>query len=125
MVGVQKRCFKYGCIGKKVLNLIHFRLHIAEALILTGQTPVRKRGRPSGENEIPVSIPAKRAAQIAPIIDVRFDKVGHFPEFVDEKNPSRCKNPGCSKRTFVKCIKCKINLCCGRNQNCFLQFHSN
>lgn len=107
------------------MDLIHFRMEVAEALITVGSVPSqKKRGRPSNEVSPTPVVPIKRQMQINPIQDVRFDNVGHLPEFQDVKNNGRCKNPGCNKKTFVQCVKCKVNLCVSRNDNCFLQFHT-
>ncbi|KAK3884018.1 hypothetical protein Pcinc_011687 [Petrolisthes cinctipes] len=64
--------------------LLSFRMAVSESLIRTGK--IVKRGRPSS-NEKTADPPKKRRqqmSQVRPLMDVRLDKVGHFPEV---KNP--------------------------------------
>ncbi|CAL1267494.1 unnamed protein product [Larinioides sclopetarius] len=58
-----------------------------------------------------------------PTKEVRLDGVGHLPRFMEDKNASKCRLPGCNSRTRVVCIKCNMYLCVVRN-NCFEKYHS-
>ncbi|KAK3882873.1 hypothetical protein Pcinc_012742 [Petrolisthes cinctipes] len=102
--------------------LLSFRMAVSESLIRTGK--IVKRGRPSS-NEKTADPPKKRRqqmSQVRPLMDIRLDKVGHFPEV---KNPRLyCKRLGCKGRTNIRCIKCNVNLCLNEKNNCFLQFHN-
>lgn len=114
---------KIGIPKNKQLDLIHFRQEIAEALILAHQLPVRKRGRPSRDSPSPELHP-KRARVLVPVQDMRYDNLGHIPEFQDIKNNQRCKNGICQKKSFVRCIKCNVPLCITRENNRFKEFHT-
>ncbi|KAK3895427.1 hypothetical protein Pcinc_000878 [Petrolisthes cinctipes] len=102
--------------------LLSFRMAVFESLIRTGK--IVKRGRPSS-NEKTADPPKKRRqqmSQVRPLMDVRLDKVGHFPEV---RNPRLyCKRLGCKGRTNIRCIKCNVNLCLNMRNNCYLQFHN-
>lgn len=49
----------------------------------------------------------------------RFDNIGHWPVFLDQKNASRCANAQCK----LQCIKCKLPFCFKREQNFFVSYH--
>lgn len=102
----------------KYIPLLDFRSQIALALIQSGKTPTRKRGRPSEGNKLP-TIKTPRIQR--PVDDVRYDQIGHMPVPIDEKQ--RCKHCITSKIRF-KCIKCNLPLCINKNKNCFIDFHS-
>ena len=90
---------------------------------------IRKRGRPSSSSltsEYNIKKKRRAAAKI-PEEDIRLDKMRHFPTYAEKKG--RCKKPGCSATTKVKCIKCSKNdsniyLCFTPDKNCFFKFHN-
>lgn len=86
----------------KLLDLLHFRLQIAEALI-SSVPNARKRGRPSYEAEdVPTNVPHEKKARFQrPCLDARYDGVDHWPEARDQALPSRCKYEGCTGRSRV------------------------
>lgn len=108
----------------RLLDLMHFRLQIAEALI-TSVPSKRKRGRPSQEIEdAPMDPPHKKAARIQrPCSDSRYDGVDHWPEARDQAVPSRCKYERCRGRSRIFCKKCRVPLCLTKDRNCFYRFH--
>lgn len=83
---------------KEILDLLHFKSYVGEALILSGKVPLKKRGRPSQEPTTPLP-KKKKAAGKRPINEVRYDGIGHFPDYTDQKTQARCKNEGCKGRT--------------------------
>ncbi|PSN32752.1 hypothetical protein C0J52_23332 [Blattella germanica] len=123
----KKKAEQLGLPSNKTLDLIHFRLHVAEVLILAEKTPMKKRGRPSSssrESPLPNPKTPKREVQLRPIVDVRYDRMDHLPLFQDVKEAGRCKNLGCKAKTYIACNKCKVNLCITRKNNCFESFHT-
>lgn len=123
-VEYKKEAKNLGLHEKTIIDLIHFRQYLAEALILSGKPITKKRGRPS--NSSTTSLTPKNK-QLRPINDVRFDDIGHIPiipVFLDKNEAGRCKNLGCKSKTYVSCKKCNVNLCIARNKNCFDSFHS-
>lgn len=107
---------------KDVLDLIHFRAYVGESFILTNSVPKPKRGRPSNE-QVPEPSKKKKQPAARPLNETRYDGVGHFPVFVEQKHQVRCKMEGCTGKTYILCTKCKLNLCLNREKNCFLSFH--
>lgn len=118
----RQKAQEMGIPSKEILDLIHFRSHVAEALILCN-TQSRKRGRPSNAS-ISSPIPKKRKyRETRPIDDVRFDNTGHFPLHENKQSASRCKLLGCKGTSRIFCEKCKVHLCLTKQKNCFVAFH--
>ncbi|XP_060846578.1 piggyBac transposable element-derived protein 3-like [Rhopalosiphum padi] len=118
----------YNVNKNKRKDLLHFRMALAENLIKVGQNvPIKRRGRPradTGDNNEVSTIPKVRKVDSSqPTDDVRKDKFDHFPEFDTKGHTSRCKNPGCKRKTHIFCIKCNIHLCLDGTSNCFYNFH--
>lgn len=55
----------------------------------------------------------------------KLDQNGHFP-LIDKSRRVRCKYEKCGRKSFVSCIKCKVNLCVSipEVRNCFANFHN-
>lgn len=105
---------------KKLLGLLQFRLHIVEAL-LKDTVPTSKIGRPQSTSpHHPNEKKCTRAPKL-PVVDVRYDSVGHWPDKPKLKVPLRCRFEKCLKRTRTKCIKCNAMLCI---ESCFVKFHT-
>ncbi|XP_035207932.1 uncharacterized protein LOC118182658 [Stegodyphus dumicola] len=95
-------------IYKTILQfLMEYRMLVASALCRYEGNLTTNRGR--------LKLPS--------IKDVRLDGVNHLPRFMDDKNASKCRMPGCTSRTRVFCTKCKMYLCVLKN-NCFETFHT-
>lgn len=105
---------------EKHMPLVHFRLEIANALLQSGKVVKRKRGRPSNEVDNSVEPPRKRSVCPAPVNDVRFDQIGHWP--VHNSNKQRCKLCVTAK-SRIRCSKCDVALCLHDKKNCFFQYH--
>lgn len=103
----------------KQMTLFEFILDVSDALRRSGKTDTRKRGRPASSPGEP-SKKTGRPANPRPSIDTRYDQIGHWPEFQNQKQ--RCKN--CiSSYTKWSCRKCNVRLCLSNNKNCFVDFH--
>ena len=88
--------------NEKALPLRKFHAYVASALCAAKKFP---RGCPSLG-----SVPMKRKVQVnpAPVEDIRFDGVGHFPSFGEKRQ--RCRN--CPDRfSFVNCQKNARSIC--------------
>ncbi|XP_054724349.1 piggyBac transposable element-derived protein 2-like [Uloborus diversus] len=72
---------------KDYLQLLQFKLAIAESLV---NKEISKEECNSDR---------KIAQKVVPLpgTDVRYDKVGHFPEHVKLQNQMKCRNPGCKE----------------------------
>ena len=104
---------------KELLNLKDFQYRIATALLQSGKTTAKTRGRPSL-----IQLPEKKkttAASAIPATEIRHDRVGHFPVFTG-KVQKRCRfcRQGYSR---IMCSKCNVQLCLVTDRNCFYDFH--
>lgn len=107
---------------RQISSLVEFQLSIAKSLALSNKPmPTLKRGRPSLDRiENPSSKRGRKPATEEPTLDIRKDKVDHFPEYNEKQG--RCKL--CKKGyTFISCTKCKTMLCITKNRNCFKEYH--
>ncbi|KAL2086003.1 hypothetical protein ACEWY4_019323 [Coilia grayii] len=124
-----------GTQPKQVMDLLQFKMAVAEALVRVGKTQsLKKRGRPSSSNkpspcmsptpQPPEEPPKRRAAmERRPIEEVQADMLDHMPNYDTKKEATRCKLPGCSGKTHVYCDKCKVHFCFVSQRNCFKYAH--
>ncbi|XP_065319094.1 piggyBac transposable element-derived protein 3-like [Gordionus sp. m RMFG-2023] len=99
----------------KFMPLLVFKSQIAKGLMLAGKDNTKKTGRPSS-----IDVKRRKAINIAPISDIRYDQVGHFLMPVSIKQ--RCKY--CVEAySRIICKKCNIYLCLNNKRNCYLSFH--
>ena len=107
---------------KKQMDLCTFQSRISKALLLgkkEEQTPKRRRSFTIMNDEA-VCKKQNVVANPIPVDDVRYDRFGHFPVFINKQKHCRYCPSGYS---YISCSKCKVQLCLVKNQNCFLQFH--
>uniref|UniRef100_A0A0N5C2K1 DDE_Tnp_1_7 domain-containing protein n=1 Tax=Strongyloides papillosus TaxID=174720 RepID=A0A0N5C2K1_STREA len=83
-------------------SLLEFKSSVSNALIQTDKYNT-KRGRPRSSSEPP----KKSKSRVKVISKIRLDSVGHYPMKIEHKNPSRCHDKNCLKRTRYICEKCK------------------
>jgi hypothetical protein len=64
----------------------------------------------TGEIEEPMTkLPRKVVSH--PISGVHMDNVGHIPIYIEAKNASKCRMPGCISKAKTMCNKCHLYLC--------------
>lgn len=122
----RKDCLAADVPKNRIMDLLKFRMELADCLLKTGNTVrTTKRGPPRSKSQNPSPPPRKltNSNEVRPYKDVRFDGVDHLPEHDQNAWPTRCKNTNCSGRTFFQCIKCKVHLCITKDRNCFSDFH--
>ncbi|XP_046994167.1 piggyBac transposable element-derived protein 3-like [Schistocerca americana] len=81
-----------GLPTKKIRDLLHFRMELADALVLSGMdTSKRKRGRPSATPpDTPVQI---QRGETGPPEEIQYDGTQHLPLHESGALPTRCKFP--------------------------------
>ncbi|XP_068084155.1 piggyBac transposable element-derived protein 3-like [Anabrus simplex] len=119
----KRDCTAVGVPVKNVLDLLHFRMRIAESLVKAGKPQSKKRGRPSCAESQPKSNPKRSKEEQRPIPEVRQDLVDHMPHLDGNKEGKRCKNKLCNQKTHSYCDKCMVHLCIKKDRNCFVDFH--
>ncbi|XP_060840869.1 piggyBac transposable element-derived protein 3-like [Rhopalosiphum padi] len=117
---------------KEIMDLLNFRMRLAEELIYVGKTvnpPSKKKGRPTNT---PSPVAKKKLysetqkmmlVDSRPTTSVQHDSINHLPNYDGRKESTRCKNTGCKGRTHVYCNKCNVHLCFTSKSNCFSVFH--
>lgn len=122
----------------KTLDLLHFRLQLATLFIYYGKSATpKKKGRPlnnaspstsglnlSRNSDSEVSRQkVNRTDSGIPSDAIRYDTIDHIPAVDRLKNPTKCKNPECSRkhRTHTFCEKCDVHLCLSSDRNCFIR----
>jgi len=117
---------------KKIMDLLNFRMRLAEELIYVGKTvtpPSKKKGRPTNTPSPVVKTKLYSETQKMMLVDsrpptsVQHDSINHLPNYDARKESTRCKNTGCKGRTHVYCDKCNVYLCFSSKSNCFSVFH--
>jgi hypothetical protein len=98
----RRHCHQNGVPQKDVMDLLAFVAKIALCLIMCNKPaalPERKRGRPPlaanrhdvENDEVPEDEPRqKRAVNVAPLLEVRLDTIGHLPQHKSTKG--RCRH---------------------------------
>lgn len=114
-----------------------FQLEVSDSLMKAGKV-LRKPARPSSSSEPTSSADANNLKHsVKPICkkrnlpesDVRYDNVGHWPNFVEQTLENKKKDMRracklCQEKTAVICDKCDIHLCLLKERNCFKKFHT-
>ncbi|RXM28475.1 PiggyBac transposable element-derived protein 2 [Acipenser ruthenus] len=116
-----------GIPNKEVLDLLHFRMNVAECLVRLGKPQaLKKRGQPSIPSTLTLleEPPLKQGTiERRSLPKVQKDLVDHMPNFDDKKEATRCKQPFCTGKIHVFCDKCKVHLCFVPHRNCFKAAH--
>lgn len=113
------RLYRNDCIANnipsnKIMDLLHFRLEVAEGLT---QTPTKRHLETEEGEEDEVMLPSKKFKQPTPTATKRRDGYGHLPIFDDNiTSPRVCKLENCNSRSKVMCTKCKVYLCLSRGK---------
>ena len=113
-----RHCTQKGVVTKDQMTFLQFQSAVSNALLLVGKQPQSKRGRPSITP--PPEKRTKSHATPTPLNDVRYDGVGHIPDFSNKQQRCHFCPKGCSS---VQCLKCKVQLCLVKGRNCFKDFH--
>ena len=113
-----RRSFPGKC---KMLSLHDFKADVAEGLCKQGkdESSKMKRGRPSTS-----AMTVKRrmpGLTPQPSSDVRYDGVGHWPEWRQVR--AMCRYDGCKCVSRVICCKCRVSLCHNPKKDCFFEYH--
>ena len=105
---------------KSQISLLKFTMAISSAL--TKSTTVQRVGRPSKrQSDDHLPLVRRKVPTPAPVDDIRYDNVAHWPEFREKKNKCRLCKTGTRR---VYCKKCDLCLCLNNSRNCFVTYHS-
>uniref|UniRef100_A0A3B1ICF6 PiggyBac transposable element-derived protein domain-containing protein n=1 Tax=Astyanax mexicanus TaxID=7994 RepID=A0A3B1ICF6_ASTMX len=97
---------------KDILDLLHFKMNVAQRLVRVHKTVAAKRGRPSMSPE-PQHVPERPIRRPfqdeRPLPEVQYDMVDHMPNYDEKKEATRCKMPNCTGKTHVFCDKLTLH----------------
>lgn len=117
-------CIRLNVPQSKIMDLLHFRLDIAEGLTQTPTKRVLEMDNNYDEDAEVAGPFIKKFKQPTPSESKRHDGYGHLPMFDDNLlSPRVCKLESCNSRSKIICTKCKVYLCLSRGQHCFTLFH--
>ncbi|KAM4593218.1 piggyBac transposable element-derived protein 3 [Odontesthes bonariensis] len=113
------------CAGPKTrpIQFLEFRMEVAQILLAQHHGADADLSTQSEEEEYS-NRGVKRHTTQLPHVSVRRRANAHLPEMINLKNAMRCRLPGCTGRTRVRCVTCKVFLCLKTERNCYLTFHT-
>ncbi|XP_034094388.1 piggyBac transposable element-derived protein 3-like [Gymnodraco acuticeps] len=110
---------------KSIMQFLEFRTEMAMTLLAQhhGQGSDADLSEQS-EEEDNSNQGKKRSVTAVPHVSVRRRANAHLPEMISLKNAARCRVAGCTGRTRVRCVTCKVFLCLQGDRNCYTAFHT-
>ncbi|KAI2646362.1 Chimeric ERCC6-PGBD3 protein [Labeo rohita] len=110
------------CAGPKTrpIQFLQFRMEVAT--ILLAQHHSADADLSTEEEDLNQGV--KRHVTELPHVLVRRRANAHLPEMIGLKNAMRCRQLGCTGRTRVCCMTCKVFLCLQTERNCYSAFHT-
>ncbi|XP_034079081.1 piggyBac transposable element-derived protein 3-like [Gymnodraco acuticeps] len=110
---------------KSIMQFLEFRTEMAMTLLAQhhGQGSDADLSEQS-EEEDNSNQGKKRFVTAVPHVSVRRRANAHLPEMISLKNAARCRVAGCTGRTRVRCVTCKVFLCLQGDRNCYTAFHT-
>ncbi|KAI4822923.1 hypothetical protein KUCAC02_008441 [Chaenocephalus aceratus] len=111
--------------NKSIMQFLEFRTEMATTLLAQhhGQGSDADLSEQS-EEEDNSNQGKTRPVTAVPHVSVRRRANAHLPEMISLKNAARCRVAGCTGRTRVRCVTCKVFLCLKGDRNCYTAFHT-
>lgn len=112
------------CAGPKTkpIQFLEFRTEVAKILLAQHHGADADLSEQLEEEDAQRGV--KRQVTEVPHVSVRRRANAHLPEMMGLKNAMRCRQPGCTGRTRVRCVTCKVFLCLQTERNCYSAFHT-
>uniref|UniRef100_A0A672KBA3 PiggyBac transposable element-derived protein domain-containing protein n=1 Tax=Sinocyclocheilus grahami TaxID=75366 RepID=A0A672KBA3_SINGR len=95
---------------KDTLDLLHFKMNVAQCLVSVHKLVAAKRGRPSMSPEPQPHAHRPRVQDARPLPEVQYDMVDHMPNYDEKTEATKCTRPYCTGKTHAFCDKCNIHL---------------
>lgn len=112
-----------GTPKKNIMQFLEFRMEVAMTFL--AQRDNDNSDFSEQEDDPDVSVQGKkRPVKAVPHVSVHRRANAHLPEVVQLKNAARCRAKGCSGKTRVQCVTCKVFLCLQADRNCYKAFHT-
>lgn len=108
-----------GMPKKNIMQFLEFCMEVAMTF-LTFNSDFSER-----EDDPDVLVQGKkRPVKAVPHVSVCRRANAHLPEAVNLKNAACCRAKGCSGKTRVQCVTCKVFLCLPADRNCYTAFRT-
>ena len=104
---------------KEVLQFLNFKLVIAQTYLAAINTAGSSVDADDDHNDEP--LPKRRKSVEIPAVPQQTSAAKH--QMTDDRNSMRCRLYGCSGKSKVRCIACKVFLCMTADRICFMIFH--
>ncbi|KAL4111887.1 hypothetical protein QTP88_015763 [Uroleucon formosanum] len=112
-------CKNLNIPNKDRMDLLEFRLRLADNLINVGNvnTPKRQRGRPREDSSLensPSPSPTRakyNSREVRPFYETKTDHIGHYPASDDNNEATRCKNTNCKgtlRKLYILQLHCNL-----------------
>ncbi|TKS71951.1 hypothetical protein D9C73_006024 [Collichthys lucidus] len=105
------------------IQFLQFRMEVAKILLAQHHGAHANLSGQSEEKE-DSNQGVKRHVIELPHVSVHRRANAHLPEMTGLKNAMRCRQPGCTGRTRVCYVTCKVFLCLQTKRNCYSAFHT-
>ncbi|KAG7500881.1 hypothetical protein JOB18_032661 [Solea senegalensis] len=106
-----------GTPKKSIMQFLEFRMEVAKTFLAQRDNDVLADDAKLSElaDEADLSEQGKkRPVKAVPHVSVRRRAYGHLPEVVNLRNAASCRATGCSGKTRVQCVTCKVFCACKR-----------
>lgn len=114
-----------GAPRKSFMQFLEFRMEVARTFLAKHHSQEDDADFPElSEGEDDSTQGKKRPVMAVPHVSVRRRANAHLPEMISLKNAARCRAAGCTGRTRVHCVTCKVFLCLQTERNCYAAFHT-
>ncbi|XP_064473141.1 piggyBac transposable element-derived protein 2-like [Ornithodoros turicata] len=100
---------------KNILGFLEFKMAFEHHLLAVDHGDTETCDAP------PTKMLKMKVTPLPPVLQ-RHSYAKHMPELVSQSLSPRCRNPGCQKRSKVRCTTCDVFLCMTANRNCYKQF---
>ena len=124
-IGYRQDEIKRGTPQKDILQLMNFRLEVAQTYLAAAEEDSAEECEESdAEGDERASTSRRRC--VVPVNAPALCRSGakHLPEMTAFDHGMRCRNTGCTGKTKVRCVACRIFLCMTAECNCFLSYHT-
>ena len=125
-IGYRQDEIKKGTPQKDILQLMNFRLEVAQTYIAVAEEDSAEECDESDDEAAGSASTSRRRRRVVPVPAPALRRSGskHLPEMTAFHHGMRCRNTGCTGKTKVRCVACRIFLCMTAERNCFLSYHT-
>lgn len=114
-------CEKSNIPKRQVMDLLAFRMKLADQLVYSQSTAKRTARITLDEVRSKQNRVDKSRESCLTDENIRYDRFDHYPVYT--KNCLRCKLKGCGAKSQTACSKCNVHLCLSLKRNSYTEYH--